>query len=98
MVLIEQSTSAGKKLIDVKQKHIGSAIRAIGVITTDIAIERPLTDAPDVDNDAHWTAQKMDAVAVVLNDDDPMWVITGTLGPIRINKPAGDNVGIKHDW
>jgi len=98
MMLIEQNTDAGKALIEVKQKHIGSAIRVIGVITNDIAIERPLVISPDVDNDAHWTAQKMENVAVVLNDEDPMWVITGTLGPIRINKPAGDDVGINHDW
>ena len=98
MVLIEQNTNAGKAIINVKQKHIGSAIRAVGTVVNDIAIERPLVAAPEVDNDAHWTAHNMDNVAVVFNDADPMWVITGTLGPIRINKPAGDDVGVNHDW
>ena len=97
-MLIPQNTSVGKKIIEVGQKHIGAAIRVVGVIVNDIAIERPLVASPDVDNDAHWTAQNMDGVAVVLNDTDPMWVITGTLGPIRVNKPAGDNVGIKISW
>lgn len=97
-MLIEQSTAAGTMMIKVGQKHIGAAIRVIGIVTTDIAIERPLVRDPDVDNDDHWTAENMDDAAVVLNDADPMWVINGTLGPIRINKPAGDDVGVEIVW
>lgn len=97
-MLIEQSTSAGKKIINVKQKHIGSAIRVVGTIANDVAIEYPLVVSPDEDNDAHWTALMMDSTAVVLSNINTMWVIAGTLGPIRINKPAGDNVGIEHIW
>ena len=104
MIVIEQNTDAGKKIINVRRKHIGSAIRAVGVVVNDIAIEAPLVASPDVDNDAHWTPLMIydkvsDAgIAAILSADETMLVIAGTLGPIRINKPAGDDVGIAHDW
>lgn len=97
-MLIEQNTNAGKAIINVKKKHIGSAIRAIGTVVNDIAIEYPLVAAPDVDNDAHWAALMIDGIAAVISSTETFLVIAGTLGPIRVNKPSGDNVGIKHDW
>ncbi len=98
LMLIDQSTAAGTAVINVGQKHIGSAIRVVGTISNDIPIEYPLVDIPDIGDDTHWASITMDNNDVVLGAANTMWVIAGVLGPIRINKPAGDNVGIKHVW
>lgn len=101
-MIIDQNVNAGTAIINVGQKHIGSAIRAVGVVVNDIAIEAPLVASPDIDNDAHWTPLMMDIggveTAAIISSGNTMPVIDGVLGPIRINKPAGDNVGIAHDW
>ena len=94
MQLIPQTPDEAKKMVTLTRAHIGASLKAIGTISSPIAIETPLVIQPSEKNDAHWTALEYDGKTYTLEAGSPIQIVDGVLGLIRINKPSGNNVAV----
>lgn len=104
-MLIEQSTDAAKKAINIQKYMIGSTFKVVGTITAAIIIEIPTIPVPEdvmtvafEAEDANWQQMTDGALAYQLDEDNLSKVLDGALGWIRLNKQSGDDVGIEHKW
>jgi hypothetical protein len=94
MIIIPETPDEKKVVITVTGGDVGSALKAIGTVTNTIAIEEPVVEEPDTDNDAHWKPMIYGPTTYVLDGTHGMQIVDGILGVLRIHKPAGDTLAV----
>ena len=97
-MLIDQGNTEIKLAVDFSRLRIGSSLKVVGTIVNPILFEIPIVGDPDETNDAHWQQMTTGSTAWQLDADNLILIVDGSLGLLRLNKPAGDNVGVRNKW